>query len=78
MRKRRDPVVNISLVDSGARLKEVREARMNRFKNEWIRQGITDSKLLKQKLKNQEETDFHEMGYINRKYMKEMLLGNLD
>lgn len=76
LRKRRDPVVNISLVDSGARLKEVREARMNRFKNEWIRQGITDSKLLKQKLKNQEETDFHEMGYSNRKYMKEMLLGN--
>ncbi|WP_270322515.1 hypothetical protein [Lactococcus petauri] len=76
MRKRRDPVINISLVDSGARLKEVREARANKFKNEWIRQGITDSKMLKQKIKNQEETDFHEMGYSNRRYMKEMLLGN--
>lgn len=47
---------------------------MNRFKNEWIREEITDSKLLKQKLKNQEETHFNEMRYSNRKYMKEMLI----
>lgn len=76
MKRRKDPFVNINPVDSGSRLKELRELRINKFRKEFINQGLTDPKELRQQLKIQEEKDFHEMGYSNRRYMKEMLLGN--
>lgn len=61
---------------SGARLKQLREKINREYKEQLLKKGINDPQELRRLLKNQEETDFHTMGYSNRRYIKEMLRGS--
>lgn len=65
----------IDTLASGNRLRMLRKARSEKFKKEFINNGIIDPREIRNLLKQQEETDYHEMGYSNRRYMKEMLRG---
>ncbi|MCI3872331.1 hypothetical protein [Lactococcus petauri] len=65
----------IDTLASGNRLRMLRKARSEKFKKEFINNGIIDPREIRKLLKQQEETDYHEMGYSNRRYMKEMLRG---
>ena len=54
----------------------MREARAEKYRKKFIKSGVTDPKELRKLLKAQEEKDFHDMGYSNKKYMNEMLRGS--
>lgn len=54
-------------------MRDLREARAEKYRRKFIKSGSTDPKELRKLLKAQEEKDFHDMGYSNKKYMNEML-----
>lgn len=57
-------------------MRDLRKARAEKYRRKFIKSGITDPKELRKLLKAQEEKDFHDMGYSNKKYMNEMLRGS--
>lgn len=76
MRKRYEAVVNINRIDSGARLRELRKNRAEKVKHEFTLAGVNDKDELKRLCKEKELSDFREIGFQNRKHIKEMMNGS--